>query len=88
MGNNFMNIQRQRLPMKSTFLSELEISELTDIRTGRNGKTREQRQIEVLDRMRLPYYVSAAGRPKVARASIEGVVAPKEDKRTWEPRLQ
>lgn len=88
MRNNFMKFQPQGMHMKSTFLSELEIAELTDIRTGRHGKTREQRQIEILDRMKLPYYISAAGRPKVARANIEGVVAPKENKRVWEPKLQ
>lgn len=72
----------------NTFLTTQEIAELTDIRTGKYGKTREQLQIAALKRMRIPCHVSAIGRPKVARAIIEGVgVAPKESDGRWEPSL-
>ncbi len=58
--------------MSNTFLSPEEIGELTDIKTGRAGKTREERQIAQLRVMKIPFYVSAIGRPRVARAVIEG----------------
>jgi hypothetical protein len=70
------------------FLTPAEVAELTDVRTGKAGKTREQLQIEALHRMRIPFLVSAAGRPKVARATIEGTHSkPKDDGHGWEPAL-
>lgn len=55
-----------------TLLTPQEIADLTDIRTGKGGKTREQRQVEALRKMKIPYFVSAIGRPKVSRAVIDG----------------
>lgn len=55
-----------------TFLDPADIATLTGIRTGKCGKTREQRQVEQLARMGVPHYINAAGRPIVARAAVEG----------------
>lgn len=70
----------------STFLSSEEIAELTDIRTGKDGKTREQRQIAALRRMKIPFHESAIGRPKVSRAIINGGVSTPQSS-SWEPSL-
>lgn len=67
------------------FLSSDEVALLTGIRTGRSGKTREQRQIDALKAMKIPHYVNAARRPVVARAVIEGSKQPKPQEQGWEP---
>lgn len=54
------------------FLTPEEIAELTGIRRGCKGKSREQRQVTALKSMGVPHYVNAAKRPIVARAAIEG----------------
>jgi len=69
----------------SLFLSAQEVADLTDVRTGKKGKTREQLQIEALRRMKIPFLVSAIGRPKVSRAVIEG--RKEEAVMGWEPAL-
>lgn len=72
--------------MSQTFLAAEEISELTGIRTGKDGKSREQLQAVALKKMHIPHYVNARGRPIVARAIIEGGCARGVDKpTTWEP---
>ncbi|WP_232071539.1 DUF4224 domain-containing protein [Paraburkholderia pallida] len=58
--------------MSETFLSEQEVAELTDIKTGQRGKTREQLQVEWLRTSGIPFWTSARGRPVVARTAIEG----------------
>lgn len=70
----------------SLFLTPDDIAELTGIRTGKAGRSREQRQIDTLRRMKIPHYVNAAGRPIVARAVIEGG-KPADVPQAWEPRL-
>lgn len=70
----------------STFLSSDEIAELTDIRTGKDGKTREERQIATLKRMKIPFHESAIGRPKVSRAVINGGIDVQKSS-SWEPSL-
>ena len=72
--------------MTDTFLTPPEIAELTGIRTGKDGKTRECLQARALQAMRIPHWVNAAGRPIVARAVIEGGRAP-EKAATWSPNL-
>lgn len=72
--------------MSDTFLSAQEVAELTDIRVGKDGKTREQRQIAALKRMKIPFHESAIGRPKVSRAVINGGVEVKQSS-NWEPSL-
>lgn len=74
-------------PTHNTFLSPAEISDLTDIRAGKDGKTREQRQIAALRRMKIPFHESAIGRPKVARAVINGGVETQQPSSAWEPAL-
>ena len=70
------------------FLAPGDIAELTGVRIGKNGRTRQQLQIDTLRRMKIPHFVNAVGRPIVARAVIEGGAAPAEAAApTWEPRL-
>jgi hypothetical protein len=69
-----------------TLLTPAEIADLTDIRTGKDKKTREQRQIEALRKMKVPFYVSAIGRPKVSSAVINGGV-PERKIESWSPSL-
>jgi hypothetical protein len=72
----------------TTFLTEKDMVELTGIRQGKDGRTREQRQVDTLRKMKIPHYVNAVGRPIVARAVIEGIGAiPPEPIMAWEPRL-
>jgi hypothetical protein len=68
------------------FLSTNEVADLTDIRTGKAGKSREQRQIAALKRMKIPFHESAIGRPKVARAVFNGVVDVQQSN-SWEPAM-
>jgi len=58
--------------VSNMFLTPEEIAELTGIKRGSNGKSREQRQITALKSMGVPHYVNVARRPIVARAVIEG----------------
>lgn len=72
--------------MSDAFLHPEEIAELTGIRGGYKGKTREERQISQLKIQKVPFFVTAAGRPKVARAVIEGRPGPAPDPvASWEP---
>jgi hypothetical protein len=72
--------------MSDAFLDPEEIAELTGIRGGYKGKTREQRQIDQLKAQKVPFFLTVAGRPKVARAVIEGRQAAKpEPVASWEP---
>lgn len=74
--------------MSDTFLSEEEVAELTDIRIGRRGKTREQLQIEWLRTSGIPFWTSARGRPVIARAAIEGRQQAEEPPRKkWQPKV-
>lgn len=72
-----------------TFLSTAELKNLTGVRTGKNGKTREQLQIAALARMKVPHFVNARNCPVVARAVVEGGrQAPAAPKAAgWEPAL-
>ncbi|AMM23208.1 DUF4224 domain-containing protein [Variovorax sp. PAMC 28711] len=71
----------------SLFLNAEDIAELTGIRAGKDGKSREERQIATLRQMKIPHYVNAVGRPVVARAVIEGTGAQPAPILSWEPRL-
>ncbi|MEY2689498.1 MAG: hypothetical protein RL375_3697 [Pseudomonadota bacterium] len=73
--------------MTTTFLTAQEVAELTGIRTGKAGKSREQLQIAALVKMKIPHYVNAASRPVVVRAVISGGQAEPEPVATWQPRL-
>ncbi|WP_081070827.1 DUF4224 domain-containing protein [Burkholderia territorii] len=58
--------------MSDTFLTAEEVGELTGIRSGRRGKTREQLQVEWLRTSGIPFWTNARGRPIIARVAIEG----------------
>lgn len=73
--------------MSSTFLTAQEVAELTGIRIGKSGKSREQLQAAALVKMKIPHYVNPAGRPIVVRAVISGGQAQPEPVATWQPRL-
>ena len=62
----------------SAFLTMDDVAELT----GRRVKTK---QIEVLKKMGLPFFVNATGKPVVPVAAIEGKKA-EQPKKTWEPK--
>ena len=71
--------------MSDTFLSEDDVATLTGAKT-------KSKQIQVLRRNGVPFFVNAAGRPVVARVAVEGG-APKgaskaaEPQRAWVPRV-
>lgn len=72
----------------STFLNAKELAELTGVRIGKDGKTREQLQSAELKRMKIPHYVNARGCPVVARAVVEGgAQQPIPQHKGWEPAL-
>ncbi|GDY37748.1 DUF4224 domain-containing protein [Acidovorax sp. NB1] len=72
----------------STFLNAKELAELTGVRIGKDGKTREHLQAAELKRMKIPHYVNARGHPVVARAVIEGgAQQPTPQQKGWEPAL-
>lgn len=73
--------------MSGTFLDRDELAELTGIRGGKPGQTREQRQAAALRQMKIPHYVNAAGKPVVARATVEGTATKQPEPLAWEPRL-
>jgi hypothetical protein len=71
----------------SLFLTPEEMAELTGIKSGRAGKTREQRQVEALRTMGIPFWVNAIGRPVVARAAIEGRGQVEPPETNWQPAI-
>jgi hypothetical protein len=71
-----------------TFLTPQEVAELAGIKTGRNGKTREELQIEWLRTAGIPFWANARGRPIIARAAIEGRQATeKQVRQKWQPKV-
>jgi len=75
--------------LSDTFLSAEEVAELTEIRMGRGGMTREELQIEWLRTSGIPFWTSARGRPIIARTAIEGrqVSAAEQPKKKWQPKV-
>ncbi|UBB18311.1 DUF4224 domain-containing protein [Comamonas odontotermitis] len=67
------------------FLTSDEIKELTGVRGGKPGRTREQRQADCLRSMKIPFHLNAAGRPVVVRAFIEGKDKKEMAAPAWEP---
>ena len=53
----------------STFLTPEEVCELTGVRVGRAGKSREQLQVAWLRISGIPFWTNARGRPIIARAA-------------------
>lgn len=68
------------------FLTPDEMKELTGIKIGREGKTREALQIHQLRTMGIPFFENAAGRPMVSRAFIEGAKKSPPPKAKWVPK--
>jgi len=66
-----------------------EVAKLTGIWGGTKGKTRSARQIIQLRAMKIPHYVTAAGKPAVVRAIIEGGTAASAPTPApgWEPQI-
>lgn len=64
------------------FLSAEELVRLT-------GRKVRMKQIDMLRRMGIPFFVNALGRPVVARASVEGGtrVVTKPADESWKPRV-
>ncbi|MGC2944198.1 DUF4224 domain-containing protein [Burkholderia ambifaria] len=54
------------------FLTVDEVAELTAIRNGRRGQTRDELQVAWLRTSGIPFWVNARGRPIIARARITG----------------
>ena len=76
--------------MSDTFLTPEEMAELSGIRKGRRGRTREQLQIDWLRTTGIPFWPNARGRPMVARVAIEGrpATTPAEPPRAkWQPKV-
>lgn len=72
------------------FLTAADVAELTGIRTGHRGRTREQLQAAWLRAAGIPHWINARGRPIVARAAIEGrplEQAAPPAKATWTPKV-
>ncbi|WP_133665229.1 DUF4224 domain-containing protein [Paraburkholderia sp. BL10I2N1] len=74
--------------MSDTFLTEEEVAELTGVRTGRRGKTREERQIDWLRTSGIPFWTNARRRPIIPRAAIEGRRQTDEPvRKKWRPKV-
>lgn len=74
--------------MSDTFLSPDEVADLTGIRTGKHGRTREQLQADWLRSSGIPHWVNARGRPIIARAAIIGRESKESlPKQKWQPKL-
>jgi hypothetical protein len=71
------------------FLTTEEVKELTGIRKGKDGKTREQLQCEHLRKYGIPFFPNSFGEPKIARSFFEGSRAVQQPvkKSEWRPRV-
>lgn len=69
------------------FLTAEEVANLTDIRKGKNGKTRAQLQCEHLRSIGIPFFPSACGEPKIARCFFDKAAPAPEKKVPWHPRV-
>jgi hypothetical protein len=69
------------------FLTAEEVAKFTDIRKGKNGKTREQLQCEHLRSIGIPFFPSACGAPKIARCFFDNAAPPPAKKTAWVPRV-
>lgn len=60
------------------FLTNEELADLT-------GYQQVAKQAEQLKRQRIPFHTNAAGRPKVARAILEGRRVVSTTEKSWDP---
>lgn len=76
------------MPGQPIFLTLQEVSELTGIKVGRHGQSREQLQIEWLRSSGIPFWTNARGRPIIARAAIEGHAGKQQSTpKKWQPKV-
>ncbi|MBV6304879.1 DUF4224 domain-containing protein [Candidimonas humi] len=68
------------------FLNDEELAELTGIRKGRDGKSREQLQCEHLRKVGIPFYPNARGKPVVVTEALIGR-QPEPSKPKWQPKV-
>jgi hypothetical protein len=72
----------------SGFLESADLNDLTEIRKGKDGKTRDQLQIEYLREKGIPFIVSARGRARVTWAAVEGYRSlPTAANQAWQPNV-
>lgn len=69
------------------FLTPEELAELTGIRGGCRGRTRNSRQADQLRVMGIPFFLNAQGRPIVARSALEGQHKAPAEPKGWKPKL-
>ncbi|WP_155747178.1 DUF4224 domain-containing protein [Burkholderia territorii] len=67
------------------FLTADEVGELTGIRNGRRGQSRDELQAAWLRTSGIPFWVNARGRPIIARASITGYSTSPPPKTKYQP---
>ncbi|WP_082742022.1 DUF4224 domain-containing protein [Burkholderia sp. MSMB1072] len=67
------------------FLTSEEVAELTGVRIGRRGKSREELQVAWLRTSGIPFWVNARGRPIIARARITGQPTESPPRPKWQP---
>lgn len=73
--------------MSNLFLSPEEIAELTGICKAKDGQSRYELQARQLRLMNIPFWLNAAGIPKVARAIITGTQFPAANtEEAWTPK--
>ena len=70
--------------MPNLFLTPDETAELTGIRRGRGGKTRDQMQADWLRTSGIAFVVNAAGRPIITVAAVEGRKGPPPPAVGWQ----
>jgi hypothetical protein len=70
------------------FLTLHEVAELTGVKVGRRGKSREQLQIDWLRGSGIPFWTNIRGRPIIARSVIEGRASEQEaTPKKWQPKV-
>lgn len=69
------------------FLTDEQLAEFTEIRTGRGGKTREELQCEHLRKIGVPFYPSARGKPMVVAEALAGLKKAEVPKPAWVPKV-
>jgi len=69
------------------FLDDEQLAKLTGIRTGKDGKTREQLQCEHLRRVGIPFYPNARGKPVVVAEALLGHHQAEQPKPKWQPKV-
>ena len=72
--------------MDDLLLTPAQVADVTGIKSGRYGRTREERQCDQLRKMGIPFYRNARGAPVVVRDALTGHKRP-EPAAKWEPQV-